>query len=149
MTIDAPLIISVCSLAITIFGLVWFGGVKLGQIEVKVDTMWEFQMRRGESELVTRGFGRKKSPLVVSKEAMDLYNNGIAPELQKFYKELPHKNKITDNDLALKIENKFGERILTEVAIPNKLNLGGCLLIAVAVAKSKDVIELEHHDNNN
>lgn len=52
-------------------------------------------------------------------------------------KELYHNvgKNMTDTDLAMEIEHRFGTQIVKDVCIPHGLSEGSCLLIAIAVAK--------------
>ncbi len=126
------LIVSICSLIVTLIGLVWIGGVKMGQIEVKVDTMWSFLMRRAESEIINHGLGVKNSPIVINDDAKH-WVDSLSDELHKLYQQMG--SDVTDEKLALEIEKRFGEKILKDVCIPHGLYAGACLLIALEVAK--------------
>jgi hypothetical protein len=113
---------------LSVAGLVF----KLGALSTKVDTMWEFQMRRALSEGIQRGIVQVNSPAIVVPEALE-WMQGMADELRQFYDSIG--KRLTDTELAIEIERRFGERILHEVCIPNKLYQGVCLIIAAEVAK--------------
>lgn len=104
---------------------------KITTIEVKVNTMWHFLMRRGEAEAVHKGWATMNSPIVVNQDAKELLAP-MAEELRAFYEK---NQKVTDFELALAIEKQFGERLAKEICIPNGFSLGACLVIAVSVAK--------------
>jgi hypothetical protein len=53
-------IIAVITALISALAAIWVGAVKVGQLELKVNTLWDFLLRRAESELVTRGLGTQK-----------------------------------------------------------------------------------------
>ena len=104
---------------------------KVSRYAVTVDTMWDFQIRRSAAELVFRGVGTVNSPVTVSAEAKS-WLKGLATELRTFYRRLGRT--LTERDLLLEIERRYGARILREVCIPHGLFEGACLLIAAAVA---------------
>jgi len=100
---------------------------KFIKMEVKVDTMWNFQMRMAENELLNKGYATKNSPLAISPEALKLLEP-IKGELRAFYES--HGKNLTDHELELKLEKHFGELLSTLLCIPLKLEVGGCLIIA-------------------
>jgi len=99
------------------------------------DTMWDFLIRRAESELISKGLGTKNSPIEINENAK-AYLIGLKDELRKFYRTLGRN--LTDQELALEIERRYGEQILKEVCIPHGLYAGACLLIAMEVAKESE-----------
>ena len=105
---------------------------RMVSIEVKVDTMWDFQMRRALSESIHKGIATINSPLTVTPEAK-AWMHGLAEQLRDFYAKLGHR--MTDRELALEIERRFGDEILHKVCIPNGLYEGACLIIAMEIAK--------------
>ena len=109
--------------------------VKIAKIEVKVDTMWNFQVHRAEIEAVSKGLAIRNSPVFITKNAKSLMSS-LKNELNIFYRKLD-KN-ITHNDLMLEIEKKFGYILFNKICISNGLNNGECLLIAAEVAKDID-----------
>jgi hypothetical protein len=113
----------------------------LTAIQVKIDTIWSFQMRRAMSEVVEAGVGTKNSPLQFTDEARAAMAP-IADELELFYKHMPVDVKLDDSQALLEIERRFGERLLDMVCIPCKLSHGACLILAYAVAKGTDKLEL-------
>jgi len=117
---------------VPVLGLVYRASAKFSAMSVKVDTMWDFIMRRAMSEAVNKGIATLNSPLVINSEAKAL----MAPlraRLQEFY--LKEGQQMSDADMQLEIERRFGADIVREVCIPHNLHAGACLLIAVSVAK--------------
>jgi hypothetical protein len=53
---------------------------------------------------------------------------------QEFNAKLGHQN-ITDTELALEIERRFGDQLVQKVCIPHGLFMGACLLIAISALK--------------
>lgn len=117
---------------LSFLGAVHLNGTRSAKIEVKVDTMWDFLMRRALSEGLEKGVLKVNSPVVISDEAKK-WMAGMAIELQQFYRKLGRN--LTDRELAYEIERRFGDEILKKVCIPNGLYSGACLLIAMEVAK--------------
>ncbi len=127
-------VISGLALLVTIIGGFFNLVSRLSRIELKVDTMWDFQMRRGVAEAVSKGMGTVNSPLVVSPVVKEWYAP-IADELISFYTDEGHK--LEERDLFIAIEKKFGDRLLKEVCIPRGLFVGSCIWGAIDVAKNK------------
>ena len=117
---------------ISFAGLIWVGGKRMGQIELKVDTLWDFQLRRGISEAVQKGAATVNSPVTITDEARK-WMSSLAVELRAFYRTLGRT--LSDRDLAIEIERRFGERLVKEVCIPRGIFEAACLVIAVHVAK--------------
>ena len=115
---------------------------RFGALELKVDTMWAFQMRRAMSEVVEKGIGSLNSPLIFTPESRAALEP-IKSRLIDFY-----DNKVTDTErhsdslLLLAIERVFGNELLELVCVPCMLTHGACLLLAMAVAKQSDALEI-------
>lgn len=101
-------------------------------MEVKINTMWDFQLRRGEAEAIARGVALRQSPLAISPEART-WIASLAQDLQRLYHTFDPS--ISDNALALAIEEHYGDALVETVCIPHGLTAGACLIIALAVAK--------------
>jgi len=125
---------------VSLVSVVYLAAVKLTRIEVKVDTMWEFQRRRGISEAVRGGWGEFNSPFVPSPKAVALLKP-LAPHLKATYNERRHE--WSDIDLMVAIERRFGDRIVKDVCIPTGLHDAACLAIAVEIAKGSVPIDIE------
>ena len=68
----------------------------------------------------------------VSPEARKAFEPMI-PDLLAYFKN--GGKKVADKDIALEVERHFGERILHEVCIPLGLDMGACLVVAIALMK--------------
>jgi hypothetical protein len=124
---------------ISVLSVFYLGSVKIAKIEVKVDTMWDFQMRRAFSEAVKTGVGTVNSPLTFVPEfraKLDPMKNDLRSFWEK-YKYLPVQ------DFIVQLEAYFGNRITKEICIPLGLSHGACLLMALAVAKDVDSLDLD------
>jgi hypothetical protein len=141
LDLDASHLSIVVSLT-TLAGLIGFiikNSIKFGALELKVDTMWAFQMRRAMSEVVATGIGTMNSPLLFSDMARDALDP-IKDDLINYYNH--HLVSKGDADALLEIEREFGETLLTNVCIPCKLSHGACLLLALSVAKKIEKLEV-------
>lgn len=90
------------------------------------------------TEALSSGVAVKNSPIKVTDEVRrwvaDHIDNALYRALRELYKT--HKNA-SDNELALKIQQQFGEQIAEEMCIPNDdLNYDACLFIALELAKN-------------
>lgn len=129
--------ISVGMSALSLVGLTYIGTWRLGRMELKVDTMWDFLLRRAQSEAVQKGFATMNSPMIIQDHAFDIMAP-VAAQLRSFYASF--SNPPDDSELALLIEREFGDKILHEVCVPHGLLMGACLPVAIAVAKGTNKV---------
>jgi hypothetical protein len=116
---------------------------RIGPLQTKIDTMWDFQVRRAVSEVVEIGIVETKDkPLKFTDDAREALKP-IARELVTFYRELSHETKNDDAAVLLKIEERFGQSLLDLVCIPCNLTHGACLLLAYSVAKQTERLEIK------
>lgn len=117
---------------------------RIGGLELKINTVWDFLMRRAEVELVNRGWGTKHSPVkltvTVFESILPLISNIIT-----FYAKLKEdRPNIADRDIFIAIEQRFGEQLVEQICIPMNVQLGACV---VAVMEScKIAIEQDKTD---
>ena len=116
-----------------LLGVIWITAVKITAMEVKIETVWGFLMKRALSEALVQGVATHNSPVRVTDEAKR-WMSDLLPPIREFYATLGRRN-ITDEELAMEIERRFGDRILHEVCIPHGLFMGACLLIAIQAVK--------------
>ena len=118
---------------ISLLGVIWISAVKITTLDVKAETIWSFLMKRALSEAIVQGVATHNSPVRVTDEAKR-WMSDLIPPIRDFYAKLGRRN-ITDAELAMEIERRFGDRILNEVCIPHGLYMGACLLIAIQAIK--------------
>ena len=111
-------------------------------MNVKIDTMWNFQVRRAMSEVQDSGIGTTNSPLMFSEDAKRALDP-IKDELIKFNET--ELQGVDDADALLAIERQFGERLYELVCKPCQLSHGACLLLACAVARQVDKLVIVLH----
>jgi hypothetical protein len=126
------------TILVTIGGFMWKFSSRLARIEFKTDTVWDFLMRRAMSEAVNKGLGTLNSPLIITEDTQKWYNDMLS-ELQLFYNNSGYK--LNDRDLFIEVEHRFGERLLKEVCIPKELDVGACILGAIAVLKGRVAVK--------
>ena len=107
-----------------------------GRLSLKVETMWQFTLRRGMSEAVSKGFATMNSPFIVGPEARRRMEP-LMPALRNVYRALG--SSASDVDLMVAIERDHGDKILTEVCIPCGFFMGACLAIAIQILRDEDV----------
>lgn len=113
---------------------------RLAKMEERVDTLWQFQMRRAMSEVVEKGLGTMNSPLQFTADVM-AYLLPIKDDLVKAWHE--KLSLLDDAGALLEIEREFGERLFKFVCIPCKLTHGACLILALAVASQRQKVDLK------
>jgi hypothetical protein len=113
----------------------------LAEMKVKVNTMWEFQMRRAISEVSSSGMGTINSPITMKPEVIACFGH-IRDQLVELNCD-PNFQALGSVDQLLEIEQKFGGKIFEEICLPNRLSHGACLIAALMVAKQVDSLDIE------
>ena len=120
--------IALVGLGVTLFGMAIAGVRWATKIEYKVDTLWGFLIKRARVEVVNIGWGDMQSPVIVNATTIAAITPFIM-DIVVFYGETLKRNPhIREQDLFIAIEEKFGDRIVEQVCIPHKVNLGACLI---------------------
>lgn len=123
--------------------------ILVGEFKVKVETLWDFQMRRAAGETIKTGLGTLNSPLKIDiVKAKKVIPPTLQASLQTWYGSI-NKRITDDRELLFEIERNFGGLILKEVCLPNQLAHGQCLLLAAAIAKRDELIVLPDGDHLN
>ena len=130
---------AVITLAFLVCGFIWKFSTDIAKLSVKVDVMWAFQMRRAVSESIEKGAATFNSPLTFSEDSKRRLEP-IKASLIEFWAN--KGNKLCDGAVLLEIERLFGDDLLERVGVPCRLTHGACLLLALAVAKQSDSLEL-------
>ena len=115
---------------ITGFTVVYNSATRLAKIEVKVETLWAFQMRRGAAEAVTNNMATLNSPLNFRADVLATLNP-MKERLQLFARE--HQG-VTEVEFFMLLERAFGDELVKRFCIPLKVNQGACLLASMQVA---------------
>jgi hypothetical protein len=137
---DAASIAAAVTPTLAVGAVVWYGSARFARLEFKVDTMWDFQIRRGLSELVEKGIGKMNSPLVLDKALTPKVVKALDP-IKGGLHEIGVKHK-KDSDAMLEIEAKYGDELLRTICVPLGLSHSACLIVALAVAKGTNTVDL-------
>ena len=131
-------VIAIGTVICAAFGTVFISlinfSARFAKLELKIDTLWDFQLRRGRVEAVRQGLATKNSPVTVTEEAKSRIKDLVEP-LRAIFINLGDDPK--DRDLAIAIEKYFGDELVDKICIPLKVSQGACLIIAMAVAKGE------------
>lgn len=140
---DKNLAIALGALAASLVNLLALAKVfiSLGEYKLKVNTMWDFQMRRAQAAGLQTGVLEQNSPLTVSERGRKAFDAILLNQIREFYHTLPPN--LDDHDLALKIEAKFGKQISEDVCSPLRAHMGECLIAAVILCREADAEEQE------
>lgn len=135
MVIDTGTLVAIAGLVLGIVAGFVRIIYQLGQLELKVNTAWDFLMRRGQVELVEKGWGTKHSPIRLTAIAFE----AVLPlinDIVKFYTQLKKsKPKITERDMFIAIEKEFGEQLIERICIPMNVQLGACVIAVMESCK--------------
>jgi len=133
LTLSLADIASLCASFVSIISVLYLVQIRVARMEAKVDTLWSFQLRRGEVETVLHGLGTKHSPLKLNEGALDVFPRALREEIRQISQE----RCSTQTELACEIEQRFGERLADEVCLPHGLSWGACLILAMRIAGEK------------
>lgn len=136
--INLSAVAAAATVTLTIGGLLYQITTRLARLELKVDTMWDFVMRRALAEGVAKGIGTLNSPFLLVDEAK-VWFEPLRDDLHKFYRERGFR--LSDKEMFQAIEREFGARLLVDICIPHKLYAGACVLAAIEVAKEGVAID--------
>jgi hypothetical protein len=106
--------------------------IKYKNIEDRLDLVWDYLIKRAETEFILKGLGTINSPYLITDEVRSWYAP-IAKDLKNFYNKVGIN--LTNRELFTMIDKEFGEWIKINVCIPHGLEAGSCILAAIAVAK--------------
>ena len=142
MVIDVSPETITASIGITGAAAAWLINLngRLERLSVKIDTLWDFQLRRGALEAMVSGVATKNSPLTVREEFLAV-SKELGDPLRDFYRKIA-RPAMTNAELAFQIERHFGSEIVDKVCIPHGLSYGACLIIAIAVAKGDPTVDV-------
>jgi hypothetical protein len=126
-------------IGLTIAGSVFYAVKQFARLEFKVDTLWDFVMRRALTEGVARGLINFNSPVKISDPDIRARYAPIAQELKAFYRRAGRN--MSDTDLFREISVRWGDWILKNICIQYGLVAGSCITIAVALAMEPDESE--------
>ena len=142
MVIDVSPETITASIGITGAAAAWLINLngRLERLSVKIDTLWDFQLRRGALEAMVSGVATKNSPLTVREEFLAV-SKELGDPLRDFYRKIG-RPAMTNAELAFQIERHFGSEIVDKVCIPHGLSYGACLIIAIAVAKGDPTVDV-------
>lgn len=158
---DMPTIISVVAGLVSVGSVIYLAGVRVSKIEtrveeldgitekfsaleVKVNTMWDFQIRRGFAESVHAGAATMNSPLTIDPHIKE-YLNPIKEQLVSFWEEVGRR--LTLRECMIELEKRFGYDLLHLLCLPRGIHEGACLLVALSVASGIDAITFGHDTN--
>jgi hypothetical protein len=125
-----------------IFGTIIYGIYRVVKMEIRVNLLWDFLMRRAISEAIDKGFATINSPIKIQPHGVNIFSEEWRNKLKGAF--LNHK-KMTDKELFAAIDAKFGTELLKEICITQKpvLSNGECIIIAMAIIRGNDLITVD------
>jgi hypothetical protein len=135
MVIDTGAVVAIISLMLGIaagFARIIY---QMGSLELKVNTIWDFLIRRGQVEFVNKGWGTKNSPVKLTTAIFESILPLIS-DIVKFYAELiKNKPNITERDLFIAIESQFGDALVERICVPMNVQLGACVIAVMEACR--------------
>lgn len=129
------LIISTLTLGFSGLGGFTIIMMRIGEMKIKVDTMWEHLLRKALADGINKGVLAMNSPVTVTPKATEVFkaNPNLTATLQKYYAEKGHK--LNEIELFMDIDTLFGDRIMKEISIDFGMHYGASLRAAMEIAK--------------
>jgi hypothetical protein len=106
---------------------------RLNDIEPRVKAIWTGLLSRAEKEVLEHRHGEKNSPLRINDMAKEAVSGELLQDMRYYFESLPED--IPDTELAMKLEQHFGDRIVDEFCNPNGYSEFGCLVLFVAALR--------------
>ena len=122
---------------VSIGGVAWALARRQALLETKLNICWDFVMRRATSEGVNMGvlIAPAEAPVTATDEARSWFD-GMKTELRSFYRTTG--KALSERQLFVEIERRFGDRLLHEICIPHGMIAGACIWAALDVARGFD-----------
>jgi len=117
---------------ITLAGLLALAS-RFAKLELKVDTMWEFQLRRGIVEGKLADILQQNSPIRLDHKLLAALEP-MKEELQAFYTN--GASKMSEIEEAVEIERRFGAQIVKQICLPLAVSHGVCVVAAMVYGRS-------------
>lgn len=127
----SSLVISVMTIATVLYN----SATRMAKLEVKVDTMWAFQMRRGAAEAVTNQIADLNSPLAFHTDALE----ALSPMKERLALFAQEHDGVSEVEFFWMLERSFGDELVKRFCIPFNVSQGACLLAAMQVATGAPV----------
>ena len=143
---ELSILVSVIVGLLAIIGSIWavaarFGRViavlsyRFGQLETKVNTLWDFIVRRGKAAAVKKGWGEFSSPFRLNVQGLAVVQPFLDQFLPFYVDLLKREPPLTERDMYIEFERKFGDFILEKLCLPYGLSEGECLSAVVAACQ--------------
>lgn len=121
--------------AVAVVGAIWRLASKIATTDVKVNTLWDYHIRRSVVAGLNNETLRVNSPIQATTKGEEWFKD-VSEDLLKWYKTCSNCKSMSDRDLFVAIEKEFGKRITSEIAIPNNVHPGEAIAIAVALCRA-------------
>lgn len=112
---------------------------RLGVIELKANTTWNFIMDRAAIEARERGWMVKKSPLTLNEEGLAAIAP-ILPTVKAWCNTRPEITSMTKDELEVTLASVFRDQLREEICEPNGIYMGACIVILIEALRLEKVI---------
>lgn len=131
---DIGLIVSLLNLV----GLIYFLGVWKGQIDVRVDTIWDVYVKSALTDARQAGVLKQNSPLELSDNVNEHFerNAMISKKLLELYR-FCSKRGMSDSGIIFEFARRFGDEMDEYVCKPLGINFGSALAAALQYCKER------------
>lgn len=114
-------------------------GERIGKIELKVDTMWEWTLKANVVDAHRHGILIERSAVQLdTRLAAQFEQTGLGPEIRRYY-DNNGLASLKESELTFMIARVFGEDLLTKICLPLQqvlhVTLGDALIAAVYLCR--------------
>jgi hypothetical protein len=120
---------------------------RTGQLELKVDTMWELMFKSSQVHARQRGVLRSASPDRVDPQIRAQFDSsGLGAKVLHYYANTAFKDgrklkDLVDSEIGLIFARSFGDDLITDICMPlasEHITLGDALVAAVQLCREEE-----------
>lgn len=120
-------------------GLVYTLGWRIGRLQLKVDTLWDFMIQNARTDARARKVIQEESPVRLNGWVKEQF---VRVELDRplltFYR-LFGMQTCTDSEVVWLFYQKFRDPLIEKICLPLSVNLGSALIAAVQLCREGDI----------
>ena len=108
-------------------------------MSVKLDTLWDKDMRRDKGDGVDKGYARWNSPYIVDEKVRPWFADPLVVDLKEFYAS--KGSGLGQRDLEVQVSRVFGERLLRDIGLPRQVTEGFAVQAAIQIMREDEPIK--------
>jgi len=110
--------------------------LKMERVSDELEAVWDFLIRRAKVAIVQKGFGTMHSQIKINVESLAKILPLLTQMLPFYADTLKQRPDISEKQLFIEFEKKFGDYIIEAICIPSgNMNVGECLIMVMEGCK--------------